>query len=138
MQISTFNNLWWVSWIPPNLCITMYVFAMYNLQAARNGIPIFPWMLLIRTIWPVLLEIMLGRMAAKREIQERAHKKKSWVYLVKRSESWSVNSTNSMKVVSIFKAKVSQNPTAGNCLLDFTWILHAELAALTHLIVHVL
>lgn len=50
---------------------------MYNLQAARNGIPIFPWMLLIRTIWPVLLEIMLGRMAAKREIQERAHKKKS-------------------------------------------------------------
>jgi len=45
---------------------------MYNLQAARNGIPIFPWILLTRTIWPVLLEIMLGRMAEKTEIKERA------------------------------------------------------------------
>lgn len=55
-------------------CIRMDVFAMCNLQAARNGIPIFPWMLLMRTIWPVLLEIMLGRMAAKRENKKEPHK----------------------------------------------------------------
>ena len=75
IQVRTFNGLLSVPWNTHNLCIRLYIFATYNLQAARNGIPIFPWILLIRTIWPVLLEIMLGRMAEKKKrklIKERA------------------------------------------------------------------
>ena len=34
----------------------------------RNGIPSLPWMLFTSTIWPVLLEIMLGSRAGKHRV----------------------------------------------------------------------
>ena len=48
-----------------------FFFCLSDLQAVRNGIPNFAWMLFTNTIWPVLLEIMLGSRTGKYKESQR-------------------------------------------------------------------